>query len=64
MNRKCDQCGKPLKSRYGLDLLGRSYCKRWSCTVNKRVRKWMKIVGYKLIMLSSDVPHEKDINET
>lgn len=35
---KCSFCNRPVRNKYGLDLLGRVYCERHSCTATT----WIK----------------------
>ena len=44
----CSICGRPLGNRYGLDLVGRAYCRRFSCRISLWLRKRLRTFAYKL----------------
>ena len=39
MDRLCDSCGKPLRSKYGMDLSDNLYCRRVLCKLTIKINK-------------------------
>lgn len=41
LSGSCTFCGRHLKPRCGLDLLGRAYCRRWRCNLTLAAKRRM-----------------------
>lgn len=39
LSGNCTFCGRHLKRKAGLDLIGRAYCRRWRCTFTLFVKR-------------------------
>jgi hypothetical protein len=47
ISNHCSFCHKPLRKSYGLDLLGRSYCKRITCKISIWIDRHIEIKNNK-----------------